>query len=313
MAAAAPATCYEAEHLLHVVGRLAVWTDSGGLPRDPGVWLRTETIDAFVLSGCAGLDGSTVQTYRSWLRRVREALVWVERGEAPPARLSSPRDPQPPYEHGGLSRLRAWTGHLPGRARADGLALMALGAGCGLAPGEVVPVESSRQRVEAERRADKEEKRATDVQQRADEAARCAQEIYDRAAGELADERDARLRAELDKATAEQRATDEKNRAGQLNEQLGELTEQLAGARSELDARGQEVAELTGKNEELRKEIHRRADEDEEAGTKRPRRAKAKPGAEEPVTIHPAQSAIPLSDADADGPGEATGPADRQD
>ncbi|ANP52085.1 hypothetical protein AVL59_43735 [Streptomyces griseochromogenes] len=147
VAAAAPATCYEAGHLLHVVGRLAVWTDSGGLPRDPGVWLRTETIDAFVLSGCAGMDGSTVQTYRSWLRRVCEALVWVERGEAPPARLSSPRDPQPPYEHGELSRLRAWTGHLPGRARADGLALMALGAGCGLAPGEVVPVRGDHVRV----------------------------------------------------------------------------------------------------------------------------------------------------------------------
>jgi integrase len=147
VAAAAPATGYEAGHLLHVVGRLAVWADGGGLPRDPGVWLRTETIDAFVLSGCAGKDGSTVQTYRSWLRRVREALVWVQRGEAPPARLSSPRNPQPPYESAELSRLRAWAAHLPGQARLDGLAMMALGAGCGLTPGEIRRVRGSHIRV----------------------------------------------------------------------------------------------------------------------------------------------------------------------
>ncbi|MFD7552582.1 MULTISPECIES: hypothetical protein [unclassified Streptomyces] len=145
--AAAPATCYEANHLLHVVGRLAVWADQSGLPHDPGTWLRTETIDAFVLSGCTTVENSTVLTYRTWLRRVREALVWVQRGEAPPVRLSSPRAPQPPYEHGEVARLRDWAGHLPGRARLDGLALMVLGAGCGLAPGEVVRIRGHHVRV----------------------------------------------------------------------------------------------------------------------------------------------------------------------
>ncbi len=91
-----------------------------------------------MLSGCTDLDGSTVQTYRAWLRRTREALVWVQRGEAPPVRISSPRKPQPPYEKGELAALRARVGHLPGQAQRDGLALMALGAGCGLMPGEVV-------------------------------------------------------------------------------------------------------------------------------------------------------------------------------
>ncbi|WP_280890217.1 hypothetical protein [Streptomyces sp. LBL] len=75
VAATAPATCYEVRRLLYAVGRLAVWADSGGLPRDPGVWLRTETIDAFVLSSCPGLEGSTVQTCRTWLRRTREAAA----------------------------------------------------------------------------------------------------------------------------------------------------------------------------------------------------------------------------------------------
>lgn len=140
VAATAPATCYEARRLLHAVGRLAVWADQQGLPREPGAWLRRETIDAFVLSGCTGLDGSTIQTYRTWLRRTREALVWVQRGEAPPVRISSPRRPQPPYAPGELAGLRVWAEHLPGQAQRDGLALMALGAGCGLAPGEVPAV-----------------------------------------------------------------------------------------------------------------------------------------------------------------------------
>ncbi|MFJ5803793.1 hypothetical protein [Streptomyces decoyicus] len=125
------------------MGRLAVWADRSGLPREPDVWLRTETIDAFVLSGCVGMDGSTVQTLRARARRVREALVWVQRGEAPPVRLSSPRDPHPPYESGELARLRSWAGNLPGQARLDGLALMALGAGCGLMPVEVIRVRGS--------------------------------------------------------------------------------------------------------------------------------------------------------------------------
>ncbi|MFJ3254765.1 hypothetical protein ACIPK9_18125 [Streptomyces sp. NPDC086771] len=147
VAATVPATCYAAEHLLHVIGRIAVWADRSGLPRDPGTWLRTETIDAFILSGCVAVKDSTVLTYRTWLRRAREALVWVQRGEAPPARLSSPRTPQPPYGTGELARLRDWANHLPDQARLDGLALMALGAGCGLMPGEVPPMRGSHVRV----------------------------------------------------------------------------------------------------------------------------------------------------------------------
>jgi hypothetical protein len=147
VAAAAPATCYEAGHLLHVVGRLAVWADSCGLSRDPGLWLRTETIDLFILRGLTGRVGSTRQTFRTWLRRTREALVRVERGEAPPVRIAANRRPQAPYEPGELIRLKGWVELLPGRARLDGLALMALSAGCGLNPGEVPAVRGGDLRV----------------------------------------------------------------------------------------------------------------------------------------------------------------------
>lgn len=149
VAAAAPATCYDAAHLLYVVGRIAVWADRTGLPRDPGLWLRTETIDGFILLGLAGQEGSSRQTFRTWLRRTREALVWVQRGEAPPVRIAASRLPQPPYEPGELARLKGWAELLPGRARLDGLALMALGAGCGLQPGEVPAVRGSDLRVTA--------------------------------------------------------------------------------------------------------------------------------------------------------------------
>lgn len=135
--AVAPATSNIARRLLYVVSRLAVWADSVGLPRDPGLWLRTETIDRFVLSGMAGQGGGTLQSCRCWLRRAREAVVWVQRGEAPPVRIKADRSPRPPYEERELAALRRWVELLPGRARLDGLALMALAAGCGLAPGEL--------------------------------------------------------------------------------------------------------------------------------------------------------------------------------
>lgn len=141
--AVAPGSCDIARRLLYVVSRLAVWADSVGLPRDPGLWLRTETIDRFVLMGLEGQSGGTVQTCRCWLRRTREAVVWVQRGEAPPIRIKANRTPRPPYEQGELAALRRWVELLPGRARLDGLALMALTAGCGLAPGELRAVRGS--------------------------------------------------------------------------------------------------------------------------------------------------------------------------
>ncbi|MFI7341836.1 hypothetical protein ACIBUY_28330 [Streptomyces sp. NPDC050085] len=137
VAAVAPGTCDTARRLLYAVSRLAVWADAVGLPRDPGLWLRTETIDRFVLTGLAGQPGGTVQTCRCWLRRTREAVVWVQRGEAPPIRIKANRTPRPPYAAGELAGLRRWAEMLAGRARLDGLTLMALAAGCGLAPGEL--------------------------------------------------------------------------------------------------------------------------------------------------------------------------------
>lgn len=128
---------YDVERLLHVTGRLALWADAAGLPAEPDAWLRGEVIDAFVLSLAARQAPATLRTYRTWLRRVRDALAWSDRGEPVPPKLSAPAKPHQPYEPAELAGLRHWAEHLPARQRADALALMGLGAGLGLMPKEV--------------------------------------------------------------------------------------------------------------------------------------------------------------------------------
>ncbi|MGV9310332.1 hypothetical protein ACWENQ_40875 [Nonomuraea sp. NPDC004354] len=147
VAASAPWVGYRIERLLHVVGRLAIWCHGRGLPADPEVWLRHETIDAFVLAGCADLAPRTAQTYRSWLRQVRAALAWAQRGESTPVALSAPNERTAPYTPTELARLRGWAAHLRSQARSDALALIALAAGCGLTSAELAAVRGSHVRV----------------------------------------------------------------------------------------------------------------------------------------------------------------------
>ncbi|BFV57662.1 hypothetical protein KCMC57_up27660 [Kitasatospora sp. CMC57] len=137
VAAAVTAVPYDVERLLHITAALALWAEANGLARDPDTWLRGEVIDAFVLSRAATIEASSVVTYRTWLRRVRDALAWTERGEPIPAKLHAPARPHKPYSATELSGLRHWAHHLRGQQRNDALALMGLGAGCGLMPREV--------------------------------------------------------------------------------------------------------------------------------------------------------------------------------
>ncbi|AWK08627.1 hypothetical protein DDQ41_25390 [Streptomyces spongiicola] len=127
---------YSVVDLLHVVARLAVWAEGRGVAREPAAWLKNETIDAFVLTGCAGLKPGTLRTYRTWLRRVREVLVFDDGGQEG-LKLSAPPAPAAPYEDEEIAALRSWARQLRPRARSDALALMALADGMGLAPGEI--------------------------------------------------------------------------------------------------------------------------------------------------------------------------------
>ncbi|MCX4964119.1 hypothetical protein OHA98_04665 [Streptomyces sp. NBC_00654] len=137
VAAAVTAAPHDVERLLHVVGRLALWAEAAGLERSADAWLRNEVIDAFVLSRVGEIEGSSARTYRTWLLRVRDALAWSERGEAPPARMHADASPHQPYCAAELAGLRHWATHLPRQQRTDALALLGLGAGLGLMPKEV--------------------------------------------------------------------------------------------------------------------------------------------------------------------------------
>ncbi|GAB2710485.1 hypothetical protein [Kitasatospora kifunensis] len=137
VAATVTAVPYDVDRLLHAVAGLALWAEASGLPRDPDTWLRGEVIDAFVLSRAGILAPTSVQTYRTWLRRVRDALAWTDRGEPVPPKLHAPANPHTPYSGEELAGLRHWASHLRGQQRTDALALMGLGAGFGLMPREV--------------------------------------------------------------------------------------------------------------------------------------------------------------------------------
>ncbi|SFJ98576.1 hypothetical protein SAMN05216275_1158 [Streptosporangium canum] len=140
VAASAHMSPYNVERLLHVTARLAIWCHRQGMAHDPEVWLRHETIDAFVLAGCTDLAPRSAQTYRAWLRRMRATLAWIERGERVPPALKAPADRSAPYSPTHLARLRSWAENLTGQARSDALALMGLAVGCGLAPGELAAI-----------------------------------------------------------------------------------------------------------------------------------------------------------------------------
>lgn len=55
VAASAHMSPYSVDRLLRATARLAIWCHRQGVPHDTEVWLRHETIDAFVLAGCADL------------------------------------------------------------------------------------------------------------------------------------------------------------------------------------------------------------------------------------------------------------------
>ena len=137
---------YGVDDLLYVTAGFAAYADEAGLPEDLGVWLRTENIDRFVVSRYRDwhFGPRTAETYRTYLRRMREALVWVDRGEAPSPRLRMPRDPSEPYSGPQLAAYDAWAAGLPDGERWDAHAMLCLGAGCGLARARAIAVTGSK-------------------------------------------------------------------------------------------------------------------------------------------------------------------------
>lgn len=141
----AAATCdsvpYSVPKLMLVLSGLATFAERVGVARDPMAWLAPETITRYLLTRPA-LQGSTLQTYRSILLRVREALLWLEHGQQVTPKMRASRQRPAPYTPPELTRLLMWARGLPGVSTHGGsaLALLALGAGCGLSRREVLAV-----------------------------------------------------------------------------------------------------------------------------------------------------------------------------
>ena len=71
----APEAPFRAINYLTVVAQLAVWADRIGIPLDPEVLFHPETIDRFLIEGCAHLtDGSRIN-YRTHLWKVGAAVL----------------------------------------------------------------------------------------------------------------------------------------------------------------------------------------------------------------------------------------------
>lgn len=137
---------YGVNDLLYVTTGFAAFADEAGLPvQDPGACLYNENIDRFVVSRYRDrhFGPRTAETYRTYLRRIREALVWVDRGEAPSPHLRTPRDPSEPYSGAQLNAYDVWAAGLPDGERWDAHALLCLGAGCGLARARAIAVTGS--------------------------------------------------------------------------------------------------------------------------------------------------------------------------
>ncbi|MFT2018776.1 hypothetical protein ACMA1D_23475 [Streptomyces sp. 796.1] len=88
---------------MSVFAGLAVYAERSGVARDPLVWLAPETMTRFLLA-CTKLEGSSIQTYRAILLRIREALLWLEYGQRPTPRMSARRQRATPYTPPELAR-----------------------------------------------------------------------------------------------------------------------------------------------------------------------------------------------------------------
>ncbi|MFD3421288.1 hypothetical protein [Streptomyces decoyicus] len=139
----AAATCdsvpYPVPKVMLALSGIATFAERAGLPRDPLVWLAPGTITRYLLTRPA-LKGSTLQTYRCILLRVREALLWLQGGQQPTPKMHAARQRAAPYTPAELARFLMWARGLPGAPARGGsaLALLALGAGCGLSRREVL-------------------------------------------------------------------------------------------------------------------------------------------------------------------------------
>jgi len=139
VAATEPSGRYRAHTLLNCGTQLAYWADTVGQPMTPETLFDPETIDRFIVEGCAHLSLGSRQNYRAQLWRVGEAVLGQSIFPARPLSMGERPNPREPYCDDEITALVAWCRALPSeRLRRNCLAVMALGLGAGLSSQEMI-------------------------------------------------------------------------------------------------------------------------------------------------------------------------------
>lgn len=127
-----------ARQALGPLARLAVFADGEGLAASTEVWLSREVIERFTRLGYPGASAATRGNYRSWLLRLREAVIGPELASGPAAKLSGSNASRA-YTRAEQAALWSWAAGQPTNALRDGCRLLlALGLGAGLESAEIL-------------------------------------------------------------------------------------------------------------------------------------------------------------------------------
>ncbi|MEI7859465.1 MAG: hypothetical protein WCI26_06485 [Acidimicrobiales bacterium] len=120
-----------------IATQLAVWADRIGVPLDHEVLFHPETIDRYILEGCAHLTIGSRMNYRSQLWKFGKSVIGPE--HFPPHPLPLKRSPtNAPYSADDVIELMAWSrGLTTAHMRRNAKALLAVGLGAGLTSQEV--------------------------------------------------------------------------------------------------------------------------------------------------------------------------------
>jgi hypothetical protein len=135
--AAEPRAPFVAENHLTVVTQIVAWADRIGLELDPGVVFHPETIDRFLLDGCAHLSDGSRLNYRTILWRVGAAVLGPHLFPAKPLPLGR-TSMTAPYSDADIIDLVSSSRGLPTpHMRRNARALLAIGFGAGLRSEEI--------------------------------------------------------------------------------------------------------------------------------------------------------------------------------
>lgn len=142
--AAEPHVAYEARQLLTDVAAHVRWCRAvAGLPQTVEAVFAKQTVEEYIAHGCPNLAAVSRGNRRSALRRIAEVLlpdVWETVRTVPYTASRAPA----PYNTAEVAAFRSWANSRPTiTQRADALALIALGIGCGLSPEDINPLRAN--------------------------------------------------------------------------------------------------------------------------------------------------------------------------